>query len=41
MLDSKTTREDIDINRKINNMKQFNTVFESEPLNNYNKKIIE
>lgn len=33
-------REDIDIAKKVNNMKQFNSAFEAEPLNNYNKRMI-
>ena len=40
MLESRPDREDIDISRKVNNMKQFNSAFESEPLNSYNKKMI-
>ena len=40
MLESRPDREDINISRKVNNMKQFNTAFESEPLNKYNKKMI-
>ena len=40
MLSSSGSREDINIAKKINNMKQFNETFESEPLNKYNKKLI-
>lgn len=40
MLESRPDREDINISRKVNNMKQFNNAFESEPLNKYNKKMI-
>ena len=40
MLESRPDREDINISRKVNNMKQFNTAFESEPINKYNKKMI-
>ena len=40
MLESRPDREDINISRKVNNMKQFNTAFESEPISKYNKKMI-
>ena len=40
MIESDGKREDIDIAKKINNMKDFNNSFDSEPLNNYNKKMI-
>ena len=40
MIESDGRREDIDIAKKVNNMKQFNSVFEAEPLNNYNKRMI-
>ena len=40
MIKSDGRREDINISKKINNMKQFNSAFESEPLNNYNKRMI-
>lgn len=40
MMKSDGKRGDIDIKRKVNNMKDFNNAFESEPLNNYNRKMI-
>jgi len=40
MIKSDVRREDIDIAKKVNNMKQFNSAFEAEPLNNYNKRMI-
>ena len=40
MIESDGRREDIDIAKKVNNMKQFNSAFEAEPLNNYNKRMI-
>ena len=40
MIKSDGRREDINISKKINNMKQFNSTFDSEPLNNYNKRMI-
>ncbi len=40
MIESDGRREDIDIAKKVNNMKQFNSAFEAEPLNNYNRRMI-
>jgi curved DNA-binding protein CbpA len=40
MIKSDGRREDIDIVKKVNNMKQFNSAFQAEPLNNYNKRMI-
>tara|TARA_B100000900_G_C20601980_1_gene726041 strand:+ start:693 stop:1574 length:882 start_codon:yes stop_codon:yes gene_type:complete len=40
MIKSDGRREDINISKKINNMKQFNSTFDSEPLNNYNRRMI-
>ena len=40
MIESDGRREDINIAKKVNNMKQFNSAFEAEPLNNYNRRMI-
>ena len=40
MIKSDGRREDINISKKINSMKQFNSTFDSEPLNNYNRRMI-
>jgi len=40
MLESSKDREDINITKKVSNMKQFNSVFNSEPISKYNKKMI-
>ena len=40
MVDSSQNRDEIDIEKKVGSMKEFNTVFDKEPINKYNKKII-